>query len=182
MRNEIALLDQATAAGFELLPEERAARAFWQRGVDGTIRYAKGKVAQVLQAEAGLLTREAIDEELKSEQSERDRQSIAADFFGDASLAPDMEALRETNRAQASLNMLKTARDWAMAVSAEEAEPVNERALERGDALLARAGNADLGLESRDSLYQAAITISSLPATSSGGRRQSGPVLKSPPP
>ena len=156
LRSEIATLDRAAAAGFDLLPEERAARDFWQRGVDGTVRYAKGKVDQVLQAEAGLLTREAIDEELKSEQSQMDRQNIAADFFGDPSLAPDKEVLRETNRAQGSLKMLKTARDWAMAVSKDEAAPVNSRALDRGDAILARAGSADLGLESRDALYQSA--------------------------
>jgi len=156
LRSEIALLDQATAAGFELLPEEQAARKFWQRGLDGTIRYARSKVAEGLQAEEGLLTREALDEELKVEQDHRDRLGMAAAFFGDESLAPDMEVQREANRAEASLKMLKTAQDWALAVGKDETRPVNERAVERGDALLARAGDTGLGVESRDSLYQAA--------------------------
>jgi hydrogenase maturation factor HypE len=113
-------------------------------------------VAEGLQAEAGLLTREALDEEIKVEQEHRDRLGMAAAFFGDASLAPDMEAQREVSRAKGSLTMLETARDWAAAVGVEDTRPVNERAVERGDALLARAGDSGLGVESRDSLYQAA--------------------------
>jgi hypothetical protein len=156
LRNEIDLLDQAQESGFELLPEEVAARAFWQKGLDGTIRYARSKVIEVLEAESGRLTREALDEELKAEESQRAQQSIAADFFGDASLAPEMEWLREVNQAKGSLTMLQAGREWAEAVSADDAKPVNNRALERGDALLVRAGNSELGVESRDALYQAA--------------------------
>ena len=81
---------------------------------------------------------------------------MAADLFGDASLVPDMAGQRESNRAKASLIMLNSARDWGAAVSVEDAAPARERALERGNALLTRADDTALGLESRKSLLKAA--------------------------
>jgi hypothetical protein len=156
LRSEVQGLDHAVTAGFQLLPEERAALTFWQHGLEGTIRYAQSKVTEVLQAETRLLTRAATDEELQIEQTQQGLHSMAAGFFGDESLAPDMEAQHESNRANASLTMLNSARDWGSAVSVEDAAEVNERAVQRGDALLARVGETTLGLKSRESLLEAA--------------------------
>lgn len=156
LRSEISALDQAQASGFELLPEEHAARAFWQKGLDGMIGYARKQAAETLEKEAGLLTRAATAKEEQFEQAQEEQQTRVADLLGDESLATQNEAQREVNRAAASLKMLVAARDWSQAVSDSDTAPVIERALQRGDALLLRANDATLGLEARDSLFAAA--------------------------
>jgi hypothetical protein len=156
LRSEIALLEQAQATGFALLPDERAALAFWQKGLDGMINYAQAKTAEVLKAEAGLQTRAATDKELAIEQAQGDAKTMASAVFGDDSLTPVNEAQREVNRAQASLDLLKAAEEWALAVAEAATIPVKERATVRGDAMLAKANSTAYGPETRDLLYQAA--------------------------
>ncbi len=156
LRNEIGMLNQAQESGFELLPEERTARATWQTGLDDMIAYARKQGAGILDKEAGMLTRAATTKEEQLEQAQEDQQSLVASYLGDESLAVRNEALREVNRAKASLALLVTARDWLQAVSPADAAPVHDRALVRGDALLARGADTTLGLEARDSLFKAA--------------------------
>lgn len=156
LQNEVTLLDSVQESGFELLPQERSALAFWQKGLIGTIAYASKKAAAILEKESGLLTRAATSTEEQLEAAQESQQALVADYLGDESLGVKNEAQREVNRAEASLTMLVAARDWAQAVSTDAGAPVVERALKRGDALLAQTGAANLGLEARDSLYQAA--------------------------
>jgi hypothetical protein len=156
LRSEIETLNYAITAGFELLPDERSALAFWQRELDDTIGYAKTQVTAVLQAENDLITRKAQDEELQTEEFQAGIRNMAAGLFGETSLAPETEALRKISRASGSLNLLETAREWATAASPEDASPVTDRALDRGDALMATASSSEFGLESRESLYEAA--------------------------
>ena len=113
LRNEIEYLDRAQELGFELLPDERSARAFWQKGLDGTIAYAKKQAAGVLDKEANLLTRAATSKEEQLEAAQENQQTIVADYLGDESLAAKNEAQREVNRAEASLTLLVAARDWS---------------------------------------------------------------------
>ena len=156
LRTEIALLDRAQESGFEPLPDERSARAFWQTEYDETIAYATQQTAKILDEEAKLLTRAATSKEEQLESMQENQQTLLAGYLGDESLAVKNEAQREVNRAEDSLSMLVAARDWSAAVSADAVAPVNDRAVMRGDALLAQADQANLGLEARDSLYEAA--------------------------
>jgi hypothetical protein len=156
LRSEISLLDSVQESGFDLLPDERAARGFWQKGLDGTVAYASKQAAEILDTEADLLTRAATSNEEQTEAVQNNQQTLVADYLGDESLAVKNEAQRDVNRAEGSLTMLVAARDWSEAVSADAVAPVNDRAVMRGDALLALAGNANLSLEARDSLYEAA--------------------------
>jgi hypothetical protein len=156
LRSEISLLDRAQELGFELLPDERSAREFWQKGLDGMIAYANQQAAGILDKEANLLTRAATSKEEELEVAQENQQTLVADYLGDESLAAKNEAQREVNRAEASLTMLTAARDWSEAVSADAVAPVIDRAVIRGDAMLAQADDANLSLEARDSLYEAA--------------------------
>lgn len=156
LQNEISLLDRAQESGFELLPEERSARVFWQKGRDDTIAYASKQAAAILEKESGLPSRVATSKEEQFEALPKDHQTVIANYLGDESLAVKNEAQREVNRARASLVMLVAARDWSRAVAADAEAPVMKRAVMRGDALLAQAGDANLGLEARESLYVAA--------------------------
>ena len=156
LRSEISSLDYAQQSGFNLLPEEIAARAFWQKGLDGMIAYANKQTAEILDKETNLLTRAATSNEEQFEAAQENQQTLLADFLGDESLAVKNEAQREVNRAEASLTMLASARDWSQAVSADAVAPVVDRAVTRGDAMLVQADDANLSLEARDSLYEAA--------------------------
>jgi hypothetical protein len=156
LQKEVNLLDSAQESGFELLPDELSARKFWQKGLSGMIAYANKQVREILEKESGLLTRAATSNEEQFEAAQEIQQSLAANYLGDESLAVKNEAQREVNRAEASLNMLVAAREWSHAVRPGAAAPVIDRAVIRGDALLAQADDTDLGLETRDSLYQAA--------------------------
>jgi len=156
LQSEIGSLDYALESGFELSSEERAARAFWQTGLDGTIGYARRQGQKMLAQEAKILSRDATAKELELEDAQESTRSLVAQFYGDESLAQQNEAQRDVNRAKVSLRVIKEAQDWFQAVSFAEAEPARARALARGDGLMSRAGDPDEGLEARDSLYEAA--------------------------
>jgi len=156
LRSEVSMLDHAQQAGFELLTEEQSARAFWQTGLGGMNNYATKMGMKALALEEDILTRDATAKELALEDAQEGTQSMVAQFFSDQSLAGQNEAQREVNRAKVSLRVLGDAEDWLQAVSAEDVLPVRERALARGDALMAKAADPQLGLEARDSLYKAA--------------------------
>jgi hypothetical protein len=156
LQNEISLLDRAQESGFELLPEERSARAVWQKDLDGTIAYASERTVEILEKESGLVKRAATSKEQQLEAARDSQQTLVANYLGDESLVVKNEAQREVNRAEGSLIMLASARGWSHAVSADAVAPVLDRAVMRGEALQARAADANLSLEARESLYEAA--------------------------
>jgi len=156
LQSEISSLDHAQDSGFDLLPDERAARALWQKGLDSMIAYARQQGAGMLEKEADQLTRAATTREAQLEQMQEDQQTLVAAYLGDESLVVENEARREVSRAEASLKMLGAAQAWLQAASPTDVAPVRERALVRGDALMDRAADASLSLEARDSLFEAA--------------------------
>ena len=156
LRSEIGSLDTALKSGFQLLPDEQSGRAFWQTGLDGLVAHARRQAADVLAREERILSRDATDKELQLEGAQESQREMVSDFFGDKSLAVQNEAQRDVNRAGASLRLLGQARDWLQPVSPADAAPVPKRAVARGDALMARAGDSSLGLEARDALYESA--------------------------
>jgi hypothetical protein len=156
LRTKLASFDQVREHGFVLLPEEQAAATFWQTKLDDTISYARTKGGETLREEATLLTRDATDQELQIEQLEQDQRTLVAAMFGDDELAVQNEAMRDINRAAASQSMLSNARDWFAAIDDTEAAPARDRALARGNALMSKAEDNSVGLETRDLLYGAA--------------------------
>jgi hypothetical protein len=156
LKSEIDALDFTAAQGFELLSDEQSARQFWQQGLDDLAANAQQQAANLLDLEEGLVTGEATSEELQIEAAQTDAQDVLAQFLGDESLAPGDEAMRDISRARGSLRMLERAREWVAPVSAGAVQPLLARALSRGDALMAKAGDAALSLEARDSLYESA--------------------------
>ncbi|MEZ5558128.1 MAG: hypothetical protein R3E86_06205 [Pseudomonadales bacterium] len=156
LQSELGTLDYELQSGFELLPEEREAQAFWQRGLDGTIGHARRQGQKLLAQEEKILSRDATAKELELEDAQESTRSLVAQFYGDEALAEKNEAQRDINRAKVSLRVLEDAQDWFGAVADADAEPARTRALTRGDALMARAADSSEGLEARDALYEAA--------------------------
>ena len=156
LRDATKSLDRAVELNFELLPDERSARTFWQTRLDETIAHARKQGTAVLAQEPGVLTREATAQEQQIEQVMADQQALVASLLDDESLAATNEARRDVRRGSESLDLLKSARDWLQAISVADAAPVRERAVMRGDALMTRAGDPSMSLEARDSLYEAA--------------------------
>jgi len=184
LRGEISLLDHAQASGFELLPDERSAQEIWQEDLDKLQAYAREQVAGILEKENALLTRPATAQEEQLAQFRETQRTLVGTYLGDESLLPDNEGQRELTRGRASLEMLVTALDWSQAVADSDTAPVLERALMRGDVLMVQAGDASMGLEARDSLYELAGNYFEF--AGSGARRQAaaqgraaiGPALK----
>lgn len=170
LHSEIGSLDHAQELGFELLPDERSARTSWQKELDGAISYARKRTAEILEKESDLLTRTVTSKEEQLEVIQETRQAIVTGILGDESLAVKNEAQREVNRAQASLAMLVAAQDWSQSVSADATTRVIDRAVMRGNALMAQAGNSKLSLEARASLYGAADNYFEF--AGNGARRQ----------
>jgi len=157
IRKNLATYQWALDYGFTLLADEQAGQKFYQARLDRLIAHSRSRGNALLRSEYDIISSDVSEEEAMIETAEETGTAFLGALAGDESIVPVNESRRDVARARRSLQQLREAQQWLQWIAAEEATPVTLRAVERGDAMLARADDTSLGLEGRDDYYAAAI-------------------------
>lgn len=155
-------LDGDRQWGAFILPEEVAIERACREAVRDLRNHAAREHQSAMEAEAASFTRTITDQDLAASGVMQDARGLANTFFGvDVGSAADKDVIMLRIRTSESLENLRLARLWDLEREANPPRSASSgRARQRGDELLARAGEnawekgASLAL--RDALYREA--------------------------
>ncbi len=160
LRWKLDMLQRTVDNGHELVAEQRAAPAFYQARLQELIERSESEANGLLSRENNIVNGPITDREEQISSLQQNAQLLQGSLVNDEDLSNDVdkEMLIASSRASASYGVLGDARQWLAWIEADAVRPVHARAEMRGDALLKRADDSDIRLESRDRYYDDAIS------------------------
>ncbi len=160
LRWKLDMLQRTLDNGYQLVAEERTAPAFYQARLQALIDHSKSEASALLSRENNIVNGPITDREELITSLQQDTQLLQGSLVNDEDLSNelDKEMLIASSRASASYGILGDARQWLAWIEPDAARPVHARAEMRGDALLKRANDGGIRLESRDVYYEDAIS------------------------
>lgn len=160
LRWKLDMLQQTLDKGYELIAEERTAPAFYQARLQELIERSESEANALLNRENNIINGPITGQEEQIASLQQNAQLLQGSLVNDEDLINDVdkEMLIASSRASASYGVLGDASHWLAWIEPDAVRPVHARAEMRGDALLKRANDSNIRLESRDRYYDDAIS------------------------
>lgn len=152
----VSVTDGRRSFGALVLPEEDAVANACRAAIGQLHQMAVRRHRESLAAEERAFNRPPTEQELAATESVSDAGAFASAIAGiEIDTMATKESMLMQRQVDESQNLLREARAWDLERSGDiKSRPTSQRAGARGDILLARADDTQLGLRARDMLYR----------------------------